>query len=222
MLKIIVLVFITASLFVLFISLIKRKHALPCPSWLTFLLENPYMETKAGSSILIDRIGLKQGMRVLDIGCGPGRLTIPFAKHIGVNGEVVALDIQEKMLQKLQERIKNNKLNNVRFILGGAGQGRIQKENSFDRAVLVTVLGEIPDKNSALAEIFKALKPGGILSITEVFPDPDFQRQSTVLRLATVVGFALDKKYGNIFTFTMNFIKPNIVQSRKETSNRKS
>ena len=189
------------------ISIIKRKRALPCPSWLTFLLENPYMNSVSGSSILIDRLGLKEGMRVLDVGCGPGRLTIPFAEYVGQNGEVVGLDIQEKMLQKLTKRIKDNNLTNVRLILGGAGQGKIQEENSFDRAVLITVLGEITDKKSALEEIFKALKPGGILSITEVFPDPDFQRQSRVLQLAAMVGFTLDKKYGNIFAFTMNFIK---------------
>ena len=209
MLKIIIIFVIILFVLVFTISIIKRKRTLPCPSWLTFLLENPYMESKAGSSILIDRIGLKEGMRVLDVGCGPGRLTIPFAKYIGINGEIVALDIQEKMLQKLAERVKINNLTNVKFILGGAGQGKIQGENSFDRAVLVTVLGEIPDKKSALEEILKTLKPGGILSVTEVFPDPDFQRQSKVLRLASAVGFALDKKYGNIFTFTMNFIKPN-------------
>jgi ubiquinone/menaquinone biosynthesis C-methylase UbiE len=169
------------------------------------------MESKAGSSILIDRIGLKRGMKVLDIGCGPGRLTIPFARHVGANGEVVALDIQERMLQKLRERVKNNRLTNVRFILGGAGQGKIREENSFDRSILVTVLGEIPDKKSALEEIYKALKPKGVLSITEVFPDPDFQRQSKVLQLAKAAGFALDKKFGNMLTYTMNFIKPNSV-----------
>jgi ubiquinone/menaquinone biosynthesis C-methylase UbiE len=207
MLKIIIVFIIIIFLFVFTIRIIKRKRGLPCPSWLTFLLENPYMNSVSGSSILIDRIGLKEGMRVLDIGCGPGRLTIPLAKHVGANGEVVALDIQERMLQKLLKRIKNNNLTNVRFILGGAGQGKIQEENSFDRAILVTVLGEIPDKKSALKEIFKMLKPGGILSVTEVFPDPDFQRQSKVLQLATMAGFALDKKYGNIFTFTINFVK---------------
>jgi ubiquinone/menaquinone biosynthesis C-methylase UbiE len=211
MLKIVILSAIIAFIFILTISIIKRKRALPCPSWLTFLLENSYMESKAGSSVLIDRIGLKKGMKVLDIGCGPGRLTIPFAKHVGANGEVVALDIQERMLQKLMERIKSNELTNVRFILGGAGQGKIQEENSFDRAILVTVLGEIPDKKSALEEIYKALKPKGVFSITEVFPDPDFQRQSKVLRLATAAGFILDKKYGSTLTFTMNFIKPNSV-----------
>jgi ubiquinone/menaquinone biosynthesis C-methylase UbiE len=207
MLKIIAAIFLIIFLFIIVISIIKRKQAFPCPSWLTFLLENPYMNSVSGSSILIDRIDLKEGMRVLDVGCGPGRLTIPFAKHVGSNGEIVVLDIQQKMLQKLQQRLKDNNLSNVRLLLGGAGQGKIQEENFFDRAILVTVLGEIPDKKSALEEIFNALKHGGILSITEVFPDPDFQRQNTVIRLANTAGFTLDKKYGNIFAFTMNFIK---------------
>jgi ubiquinone/menaquinone biosynthesis C-methylase UbiE len=209
MLKIITIAFAISFIFILSISIIKRKRALPCPSWLTILLENPYMNKVAGSSILIDRMGLKGGMRVLDVGCGPGRLTIPLAKHVGPKGEVVALDIQEKMLQKLEERIKNNHLSNVRLLLGDVGKGKILEENSFDCAILVTVLGEIPDKKSALKEIFKALKPEGILSVTEVLPDPDFQKQSKVLRLAAAVGFVLVKKYGNILTFTMNFIKPN-------------
>lgn len=211
MLKIIAAILVIIFSLILTASIIKKKRALPCPSWLTFLLENPYMESLAGSSVLIERIDLKEGMRVLDVGCGPGRLTIPFAKYIGQSGEVVALDIQKKMLQKLVERIKNNNITNVRFILGGAGQEKIQEKNSFDRAVLVTVLGEIPNKKSALKEIFNALKPGGLLSITEVFPDPDFLRQGKVFQLATTAGFTLEKKYGNRFAFTMNFIKPNIV-----------
>ena len=58
------------------------------------------------------------------------------------------------------------------------------RANNFDRALLVTVLGEIPDRDAALRAIFDALKPGGILSITEILRDPHYQRRTTVLRLA--------------------------------------
>ncbi len=211
MIKILIALFVFIFGFILIISIFKRKKSLPCPSWLSFVLENPYMKSVSGSAVLISRMDIKPGMRILDIGCGPGRLTIPLAKHVGENGKVLALDIQEKMLQKLEKRIKENSLKNVEKILGGAGEGKIKEQNNFDKAILVTVLGEIPNKKRALEEIFEALKPEGILSITEIFPDPDFQRQSKVLRLATTAGFALDKKYGNIFAFTMNFIKPKII-----------
>lgn len=207
MIKIIIALILIVIICFLSISIIRRWRTLPCPSWLSFLLENPYMESLSGSPVLIERIDLRENMRVLDVGCGPGRLTVPFAKHVGAGGEVVALDIQEKMLSKLSERVKDNDLTNVRFISGGAGEGILQEENYFDCAILVTVLGEIPDKKRALEEIYHALKPEGILSITEVLPDPDFQRQGKVLRLAAKAGFTFHKKYGNRLAFTMNFMK---------------
>ena len=58
---------------------------------------------------------------------------------------------------------------NVRFVQAGLGEGKLP-EAAFDRELLCTVLGEILDREAALAEIFKALKPGGILSVTEVLP----------------------------------------------------
>jgi ubiquinone/menaquinone biosynthesis C-methylase UbiE len=166
------------------------------------------MQSLAGAGILIDRLHLQPGMRVLDVGCGPGRLTIPFAKYVGRNGEVVALDIQPRMLQELQRRVKENELANVRLVLGGAGAGHLQERGAFDRAVLVTVLGEIPDRKKALQEIYHALRPGGLLSITELLPDPDYQTRRTVLRLAREAGFELQEKYGNLIVFTLNFSKP--------------
>ncbi len=207
MLKIITILCLLGCLYIVTITVIKRKKSMPCPWWLSFILENPYMEWVAGSSLLIKRAVLKTGMSVLDVGCGPGRLTIPFARYVGSTGKVVALDIQENMLQKLEKRIKDNSLTNIETVLGGAGEGKLQDENSIDCAFLVTALGEISDKEKALKEIYNVLKPGGILSITEVFPDPDYQRSKTVLRLANKAKFALVRKYGNIMSFTMIFIK---------------
>jgi precorrin-6B methylase 2 len=190
----------------------KKSSPTPCPWFLRFLLENPLMNYLAGASVLIDRINLEPGMHLIDVGCGPGRLTIPFAKHVGHTGHIFALDIQKKMLQTLNKRIIKNRLENVEAVLGGAGEGVIQRENAFDRAVLVTVLGEIPDRRKALEEIFKTLKPSGILSVTEVKLDPDYQKAETVLRLARDVGFEYDAKYSNVLSFTMNFRKPGVQQ----------
>lgn len=68
------------------------------------------------------------------------------------------------------------------------GEGKLA-HNRFDRVLLVTVLGEIPDREAALGENFAALKPGGILSVTGIIFDPHLQRLSTVNRLANAVGF---------------------------------
>jgi ubiquinone/menaquinone biosynthesis C-methylase UbiE len=57
-----------------------------------------------GPARLVERLDLALGMRVLDAGCGPGRLIIPLAKTVGPPGEVVALDGQREMLEKLEKR----------------------------------------------------------------------------------------------------------------------
>jgi ubiquinone/menaquinone biosynthesis C-methylase UbiE len=184
----------------------QRPH-LPCPSSLSFLLENPFVNRVAGAQLLLDRAGVRPGMRVLDVGCGPGRITLPAAQRVGANGEVVALDIQPAMLQRLQKKLEAQKVANVRLLHAGAGEGKTEPE-SFDRAFLVTVLGEIPDKAAALREIYRALKPDGILSITELFPDPDMQTPGAIRKLAQETGFEVDGKMGRFPAFTMNLVKP--------------
>ncbi len=186
----------------------RRRHPhMPCPSSLSFLLENPFMNRVAGAELLLDRAGVSPGMRVLDVGCGPGRITLPAARRVGLAGEVVALDIQPAMLRRVQEKLTAQKVHNVRLLQAGAGEGKTEPE-SFDRAFLVTVLGEIPDKPAALREIYRALKPGGILSITEVFPDPDMLRPTVIRQLAQETGFSVAEQIGSFPAFTMNLVKP--------------
>ena len=88
----------------------------------------------------------------------------------------------------------------------GVGSGKLE-HNYYDRALLVTVLGEIPGQQAALQEIFDALKPGGILSVTEIIFDPHFQSKATVSQLAKAVGFHEKNCYGRWFAFTMQFEK---------------
>lgn len=184
----------------------SKHKAMPCPSWLSLLLENPYVEWLAGSDLLLDRAHVEPGMWVLDVGSGPGRLSLPAAARVGPAGRVVALDIQPSMIHKLNERIKERGVSNLETILGGIGEGKVPPA-AFDRALLVSVLGEIPDKTRALREIYTALKPGGILSTTEVFPDPHYQTRTTVRKLAQAAGFSLVESFGNWLAFTMNFRK---------------
>lgn len=188
--------------------LIRRLYPhMPCPSSLSFLLENPFMNRVAGPELLLDRAVIKAGMHVLDAGCGPGRLTLPAARRVGPNGLVVALDIQPAMLDRLNKKLSEQKVTNVRPLLAGLGEGKT-KPGSFDRVLLVTVLGEIPDKTAALREIYQALKPGGILSITEVFPDPDIQLPDKIRQLARETGFVVSDRYGRFPAYTMNLLKP--------------
>jgi len=188
--------------------LASRRQSLPCPVWLRWFVEldNPFTKTNR-AAVIVQHLDIKPGMTVLDLGCGPGRLTIPVAKQVGQRGEVVAVDIQAGMLQRAREKSQAANLTNIRFVQAGIGEGKLER-NRFDRALLVTVLGEIPDREAALREIFYALKAGGILSVTEIIFDPHFQSRGTVLRLAAEAGFREKAVFGNLIAFTINLEKP--------------
>ena len=181
----------------------SRRTSIPCPVWLSGLLEREYPFGVNRARVIVQHLNLQPGMKVLDLGCGPGRLTIPLAEQLGPQGEVVAVDIQVGMLRRAQEKSQAAKLNNIQFLQAGAGEGKLAR-SQFDRVIMVTVLGEIVDQEAALREIYESLKPGGLLSITETVTDPHFQRRDAVLRLARKVGFLEREFYGNRFVFTLN------------------
>lgn len=188
--------------------LLSYRTSLPCPSWLSSLVEmdNPFTKTNRAATI-IQNLDLQPGMTVMDVGCGPGRLTIPLAKAVGMSGEVVALDIQAGMIEKVKRKVDSESLTNVKFLQTDLTQAQL-KANYFDRVLLVTVLGEIPNRVAALQTIFHSLKPGGILSITEIIFDPHFQRRQRVMNLASPIGFKEQSFYGNGIAYTLNLVKP--------------
>jgi ubiquinone/menaquinone biosynthesis C-methylase UbiE len=186
--------------------IVSRLRPMPCPPWMGWLLENPFTRGMH-ADLLIQRAGLRPDMRVLDAGCGLGRVTIPAARAVGAEGEVIAMDIQPAMLDAARKRAKAAGLGNIRFMLSSLEEGLLPNDR-FDRAFLVTVLGEIPDRLKALKEIAAALKPGGILSITEILPDPHFQTKQTVRQLAHLAGLMETDSFGNAVVYTINFRKP--------------
>lgn len=195
-------------LFTIFWRLSSRRHSLPCPVWLRWMVEldNPFTKTNR-ASFIVEHLNVEEGMLVLDAGCGPGRLTIPLARKIGSKGQVVAMDIQSGMLDRVMEKAAAGNLNNIKYVHAGIGDGKLQKEY-FDRALMITVLGEIPERKTALTEIYNALKPGGILSVTEVIFDPHFQRRSTITKLASAAGFKEKMFFGNKIAYVLQLEKP--------------
>ena len=186
----------------------SRRFSVPCPSTFAWLVErdNPFART-TGADAIVGHLGLRSGMKVLDVGCGPGRVAIPVARAVGPEGEVTAMDVQPGMIRKIEIRVGRERVRNIRCVLAGVGTGALER-NHYDRALLVTVLGEVPDRKAALKEIYESLKPGGILSITEMMLDPHYQRRDTVLTLGREAGFREHGFFGGRFAFTQNLEKP--------------
>lgn len=184
----------------------SRVWSLPCPSLVAWALESSFYERITGTKKTLDRIGLKPGQRVLEVGPGPGRLLIPAARRVLPGGEVVGIDIQPGMIERLKARAKAADVTNLTALLGDATRPLVP-EASFDLVFLVTTLGEIPDRAAVLAQCLRALKPGGVLSISEMLPDPHYQSRSTVRRLAEAAGFRLESVQGGRWLFTANFVK---------------
>jgi ubiquinone/menaquinone biosynthesis C-methylase UbiE len=184
----------------------SHRRSLPCPTWLSGLVEGPVMDRVLGTQTTLDRIGLKPGQRVLEIGSGPGRLLIPAVRRVLPGGEVIGLDIQPGMIERLKARAARAGVSNLTAMLGDATQSHFSPE-TFDVIYFCTVLGEIPDHETALRQCYEALKPGGLLSITEIFPDPHYQSRAMVQRLAESAGFHLKEIHGAWHFYTANFVK---------------
>lgn len=184
----------------------SRRQALPCPVSLRWLveMENPFARA-ARAEAIVRSLELRPGMRVLDFGCGPGRVTIPLARAVAP-GEVVAADMQPGMLARVRERADAAGLRNIRPLEVRAGVGKLGHA-CFDRAVLASVLGEIPDRPSAIREIFDSLKPEGLLAVTEIIIDPHFQTRSAVRRLGSAAGFRERGCLGRSLAYTVVFEK---------------
>jgi ubiquinone/menaquinone biosynthesis C-methylase UbiE len=185
----------------------SRRWSIPCPALLAWSLENPVLQRFNGTRIILHRLGLRPGQRVLEIGPGPGRLLIPAAKQVFPGGVAVGIDIQPAMIARLGRRANEAGVANLEAVLGDAAKPHVP-EASFDVVFLCAALGEIPDRTAALAQGYRALKPGGILSITEMFGDPHYQPRSVVRQLAEGVGFRLQSIRGGWWLFTADFIRP--------------
>jgi ubiquinone/menaquinone biosynthesis C-methylase UbiE len=185
----------------------SRRWSLPCPSSLAWFLESPIIQRFNGTQVTLDRLELRPGQRILEIGPGPGRLLIPAAKRILPDGQAVGIDIQPAMIERLKVRAVKAGIENMNIILGNAAQAQVP-EASFDLVFLSAVLGEIPDRAAALAQCHRALKVGGRLSVTEMIGDPHYQSRSVVCRLAERAGFKLQSIKGGRWLFTADFIKP--------------
>ena len=115
---------------------------------------------------VLSKAPLKEGLVVVDYACGPGRYTIPAAEIVGPKGKVFAVDIQPLAIEIVKKKAANKSLTNIVPVLADSFNTGIPA-SSVDMVLLIDAIYPIKDRTALLNEIYRLLKPAGLL-----FMDP--------------------------------------------------
>jgi len=188
----------------IFLAVVVWRRIFPGPMPRLFdpTLDTAYRRRHFSPEVAADRHGLVPGMLVLEIGPAGGYLTGAAVERVGPRGRVVSLDLQLALLHRLRARLGPATPPLVR----GDATRLPFRAGSFDLVFLSSVLGEIPDKPSAMREFRRVLRPGGTLAVSEeIVVDADYVRLPVARRLAAAAGFAPAQYFGEAFRYTQRF-----------------
>ncbi len=155
-------------------------------------------------STLRDLLAPAPGQRLLEVGPGSGYYTLDVADAIGPSGRLDILDLQQQMLDTTVQRGRDLGLANIVPTQGNA-QALPYPDVTFDAAYLVATLGEVPDRDAALRELRRVLRPGGRLVVGEGQPDPHMVRFPELRDRAAAAGFAFDHQVGGRLGYMARF-----------------
>ncbi len=138
---------------------------------------------------------LKEGYKVLEVGCGPGYFSLPLAKMVGRSGKLFALDLQEKMLEIVERRAQEAGLmGNIDKVLASATEFDLGQ--SVDFCLLFYVAHEIPQIELAWQNIHKHCRKGAKVYLVEPAFHVSKSEFAQTLRTAQEAGFVVEKRFG--------------------------
>jgi ubiquinone/menaquinone biosynthesis C-methylase UbiE len=145
---------------------------------------------------------VKQGMKVLDVGCGPGFFSIEMAQLVGSDGQVIAADLQEGMLQKLADKIKGTALES-RIKRVQCGKDTINVSERVDFILAFYMVHEVPDKASLFRQLKAVLNAHGHCLLVEpkLFHVSRKEFESTT-RIAESAGFRITQGPRVLFSWS--------------------
>ncbi len=185
----------------------RRIYPFPIPHFMTEVIDNPVRRKYIQKPDQIaQRMGAAPGNIVVEVGPGKGSYTKAVARKIEPEGVVYAIDIQQPILDKLQVRIDEAGIKNIIPKLDDAYNLDFD-DNSVDIIFAIACLPEIPKPVKVLKEFKRILKPGGIISLCELFIDPDYPLRRTEKKWADEASLILEEEFGNWFSYQLNFSK---------------
>ena len=114
----------------------------------------------------LDRVGVKSGARVLDVGCGPGLVIESLRRRVGPAGRIDALDQSAMWHQHLQRTARDKEWGNVRLMDARIEDAALD-DGAYDLVFARWTLSFMPDVGAIVKRLAKALKPGGVLAVED-------------------------------------------------------
>jgi ubiquinone/menaquinone biosynthesis C-methylase UbiE len=181
-----------------------RRHPSACPysQRLWVQAPHPFITRERLREVLAPAAG----ERILEVGSGTGYYTLDLAGWVGPQGAVEILDIQQEMLDHTMRRAAEAGLANLEPTCADAASLPYE-DGSFDAVVLITTLGEIPNRDSAMAEIARVLRPGGRLVVGELFGDPHYTSPGALRAAGEAAGLRFDRRSGPAFGYFGRLLK---------------
>jgi arsenite methyltransferase len=149
------------------------------PSWLEGIPEAS-IESFAGTGNPFSLGELRPGERVVDVGSGAGIDSLIAARMVAPGGQVIGVDMTPAMLDKARASARRLRLPELEF-RAGFGESLPVEDGWADVVISNGVLNLMPDKDAALAEMARVLKPGGRLQIADILvqtPVPESAKQN--------------------------------------------
>jgi ubiquinone/menaquinone biosynthesis C-methylase UbiE len=171
----------------------KTHETYICPWWLSFMLNNNIRKVFQDPYKLFCKF-IHDGQSAADIGCGPGFFTLDIARLVGDTGKVIAVDIQQRMLDILKHRAIKEKIEK-RIIFQKAGINKIGIKGNLDFILLFYMAHEVQDIKSLFAELKSHLNSGGILFLCEPKLHVSRKKFLNTIQTAYDIGFIKHSDY---------------------------
>jgi ubiquinone/menaquinone biosynthesis C-methylase UbiE len=160
-----------------------------CPWWLAYTFDNPLRRLIHDPRKILSPF-VKEGMTVIDIGCGMGYFTLGLADLVGDGGQVIAVDLQQQMLDIMLKRAREKGLAH-RIIPHCAEPTAINVTTPVDFALAFWMIHEVPDPTLFFQEVAAILKPSAKLLYAEpAFHVPE-RRYNEILAVAEKTGLSI-------------------------------
>jgi ubiquinone/menaquinone biosynthesis C-methylase UbiE len=124
---------------------------------------NANPDIQRSKAIILNGLRLRDGLSVLDVGCGVGDDVVDIARYVGPSGSITGIDASQAMIAEARRRTAGSSLP-IAFEVGDAMELRFDAA-SFDGCRTERMLMHVPDPIRALSEMIRVTKPGGRVSV---------------------------------------------------------